>query len=127
MTAAIAAVERQYRVSGLLNEQIVGLTRLLSLVLRLLTLLELRVRHGLAQAQATLEGLYEGQASRATDRPSATRLLKAFALAEITLTRVDMGTMILWRIAPLSVRLERILIYLDLPRSLYAVLAVNSS
>ena len=109
------------------DEQIVGLTRLLSLVLRLLTLIELRVRHGLAQAHATLEGLYEGQASRATDRPTATRLLKAFARAEITLTRVDIADQRLWHITPLTARLERILAYLDLSRSLYAALAVNSS
>jgi transposase len=109
------------------DEQIIGLTRLLSLVLRLLTLIEIRVRHGLAQAQATLEGLYEGQASRTTDRPTATRLLKAFARAEITLTRVDIGDQHLWHITPLTARLERILAYLDLSRSLYDALAVNSS
>ena len=108
-------------------EQIIGLTRLLSLVLRLLTLIELRVRHGLAQAHATLEGLYEGQASRATDRPTATRLLKAFARAEITWTRVDIGGHRLWHITPLAARLERILASLDLSRSLYDALAVNSS
>jgi hypothetical protein len=38
------------------DEQILGLTRLLSLVLRLLTMIEMRVCHGLAQAHATLEG-----------------------------------------------------------------------
>lgn len=109
------------------DEQIIGLTRLLSLVLRVLTLIEIRVRRGLAQAHATVDGLFEGQASRATDRPTATRLLKAFARAEITLTRVDLGNQIRWHITPLTVRLERILAYLDLPRSLYDALAVNSS
>ena len=109
------------------NEQIIGLTRLLSLVLRLLTLIEIRVRHGLAQAHATLDGLYEGQASRTTDRPTAPRLLKAFARAEITLTRVGLGNHLLWHITPLTRRLERILAYLDLPPLLYAALADNSS
>jgi transposase len=109
------------------DDQIIGLTRLLSLVLRLLTLIEIKVRQGLASGKETLAGLYEGQTSRATDRPTATRLLKAFARAEITLTRVELGGQLLWHITPLSVLLERILTYLDLPRSLYDSLAVNSS
>ena len=109
------------------DDQIIGLTRLLSLVLRLLTLIEIKVRQGLAETKETLAGLYEGQASRVTDRPTATRLLKAFARAELTLTRVGLGGQILWHITPLSVLLERILAYLDLPKSLYDSLAVNSS
>jgi transposase len=109
------------------DDQIIGLTRLLSLALRLLTLIEIKVRQGLAETKETLAGLYEGQASRVTDRPTATRLLKAFARAELTLTRVELGGPILWHITPLSALLERILAYLDLPRSLYDSLAVNSS
>ena len=109
------------------DDQIIGLTRLLSLVLRLLTLIEIKVRQGLASGKETLAGLYEGQASRTTDRPTATRLLKAFARAEITLTRVELGGQLLWHITPLSALLERILDHLNLPGSLYDSLAVNSS
>jgi transposase len=109
------------------DDQIIGLTRLLSLVLRLLTLIEIKVRQGLAETKETLAGLYEGQASRVTDRPTATRLLKAFARAEITLTRVEFDAQVLWHVTPLSGLLERILAYLNLPKSLYNSLAVNSS
>ena len=109
------------------DDQILGLTRLLSLVLRLLTLIEIKVRQGLAETKETLGGLYEGQASRVTDSPTATRLLKAFARAEITLTRVELDGQLLWHITPLSALLERILAYLNLPKSLYDSLAVNSS
>jgi transposase len=42
------------------DDQLTGLTRLLTLALRLLTLLETQVRRGLEQAQASLTGWYEG-------------------------------------------------------------------
>src|SRR5207244_5276900 len=73
------------------DEQIIGLTRLLTIALRLLTLFELRVRAGLEEAGEGLSGLYEGQPKRKTSRPTATRLLKAIARMEITLTCVESG------------------------------------
>lgn len=109
------------------DDQISGLTRLLSLALRLLTLIETQVRHSLARAKESLVGLYEGQPSRATDSPTATRLLKAFSRAEITLTRVELGGQTLWHITPLSGLLERILEHLGLHKSFYESLAYNSS
>lgn len=56
------------------------------------TLIESRVRRGLAEEQATLTGLYEGQPSRSTDRSTGKRLLKAFARAKITLLRVELDS-----------------------------------
>jgi transposase len=109
------------------DDQIIGLTHLLTLALRLLTLIESQVRRGLAQAGEVLSGLYEGQPRRTTDRPTGVRLLKAFARAEITLTRIEMGPQVMWHITPLSGLLERILAYLGLSASLYQRLAENSS
>jgi transposase len=109
------------------EDQIIGLTRLLTLALRLLTLIESQVRRGLAQAGEVLRGLYEGQPRRTTDRPTGVRLLKAFARAEITLTRIEMGPQVMWHITPLSGLLERILAYLGLSTALYQRLAENSS
>jgi transposase len=54
------------------DDQIIGLTRLLTLALRRLTLIESQVRRGLAQAGEVLSGLYEGQPRRTTDRPTHT-------------------------------------------------------
>jgi len=109
------------------DDQIIGLTHLLTLALRLLTLIESQVRRGLARAGEVLSGLYEGQPQRTTDRPTGVRLLKAFARAEITLTRIEMGPQVMWYITPLSGLLERILAYLGLSLSLYQRLAENSS
>ena len=107
------------------EEQIKGLTRLLTLALRLLTWLETQVRRGLAQAP--LAGLYEGSPTRTTERPSGTRILQAFARAQLTLTRVEMGRGIAWHLTPLAPLHEQLLRHLHLPTSLYTALADNSS
>jgi len=60
------------------DDQIKGLVRLLSLCVRLLTLIEIVPRRHLAQHQETLAGLYEGNPNRTTASPTAVRLLKAF-------------------------------------------------
>jgi transposase len=109
------------------DDQIVGLTRLLTLALRLLTLIETQVRRGLTADQGTLAGLYDGQPNRTTDRPTATRLLKAVARTEITLTRVDVGTQSLWHVTPLPTWLGQVLGYLGLSVALYTRLLENSS
>jgi transposase len=109
------------------DDQIKGLTRLLTLALRLLTLIETQVRRGLEQAGEAVAGLYEGQPTRPTNRPTGKRLLKAFARAEITLTEVRVNASRYWHLTPLSPLHEQLLRYLRLPASLYTALAYNSS
>ncbi len=110
------------------DDQIVGLTRLLTLGVRLLTLIETQVRLSLAQAKESMAGLYPGQPTRVTDRPTATRLLRAFVRnPEITLTRIEVDGQHFWHITPLSSLQEQILAHLGLPTSLYEDLAHNSS
>ncbi len=109
------------------DDPIIGLTRLLSLGMRLLTIAEMQVRRGLAEAQETLVGLSAGQPRRETAQPTTERLLEAFVKAEITLTRVELGREVQWHITPLPELLTRVLNYLGLSPSLYARLAENSS
>lgn len=109
------------------EDQIQGLTRLLTLALRLLTLLETQVRRGLEQTQAALAGLYEGAPTRTTERPTGTRILQAFARAQITLTYVQIGRRTCWHLTPLAPLHEQLLRHLHLPTSLYTALADNSS
>jgi transposase len=108
-------------------EQIQGLTRLLTLALRRLTLLATPVRRGLEQTPEPLAGLYEGSPTRTTARPTGTRLLQAFARAQLTLTRVEMGVSLSWHLTPLSPLHEQLLRHLHLPTSLYTALADNAS
>jgi transposase len=69
------------------DDHATGLIRLLSIALRVLTLVECVVRRQLAAEEATLVGLYAGNAKRETARPTAERLLEAFQ--EVTLTVVE--------------------------------------
>ena len=109
------------------DDQITGLTHLLMLALRVLTLIETQVRRKLNMTGEQLSGLYEGQPSIQTARPTGVRLLKAFARYETTLTRVELGDQCFWHITPLSSLQEQILSYLGLSTSLYIRLIENSS
>jgi transposase len=109
------------------DDQILGLTRLLTLGARLLTLLQTQVRRVLKEQREEMGGLYEGLPKLTTARPTAKRLLRAFVRAEITLTQIQMGEYVSWHITPLSPLLEKILGYLDLSPSLYTRLIENST
>jgi transposase len=108
------------------DEQIIGLTQLLMIALRLLTLFELTVRAGLAKAGEELAGLYEGQPTRPTARPTATRLLKAIARMGITLTHVIAEDDSRWYVSALPALLLRILALIGLSPTLYTGLAGNT-
>lgn len=106
------------------EEHIKGLIRLLSLGLRVLTLLEFEVRRRLAIEKATLAGLYAGNPKRATARPTAERLLEAFQ--GITLTVIQEPHQTRCHITPLSALQERILALLQFPVDIYTRLTLDS-
>jgi transposase len=66
-----------------------GLVLLLSLALRLLTLIEYTVRRKLHETGAKLKGVYPGQPGRQTSRPSAELLLEAFKGISLTICEVN--------------------------------------
>ncbi|HEY4036725.1 MAG TPA: IS1634 family transposase [Ktedonobacteraceae bacterium] len=101
-----------------------GLLRLLTIGLRVLILLEFEVRQKLAARSSKLAGLYAGQATRATARPTAEKLLGAFD--GITLTRVEQSTQKYSHVTPLSPLQQSILALLDLPSDLFAKVAADS-
>jgi len=109
------------------DDQIIGLTHLLMLALRLFSLIEMRVRDGLTKEGEHVEGIYEGLPTHKTDRPTAPRILRLFARAQITLTRVDTGAAKQWHITPLSPILQKVVAYSGLSPSLYQRLAGNLS
>jgi transposase len=61
------------------DDQIKGLTFLLTLGIRVLTLLEFVVRRSLAATNTTLSGLFPDRPEKETAQPTAERLLKAFS------------------------------------------------
>jgi transposase len=78
----------------------VGLVRLLTLALRVLTLLEGVVRQRLGEQKEELAGLFAGNPKRRTAQPTAERLLETFR--EVTLTVVSAPGFVQRHITPLS-------------------------
>jgi transposase len=109
------------------DDQIQGLTHLVTLALRVLMLFEVLVRRGQQESGEKLKGLYPGQAKQDTDRPTAKRVLAAISRAEITLTRVVSGGEVHWHLKTLPVLVKQVLGYLGLSEAVYTRLAINSS
>jgi len=106
------------------DDHATGLIRLLSMALRVLTLVEFVVRRQLAAAGATLAGLYAGNAKRETARPTAERLLEAFQ--DVTLTVVEGGHEVYRHLTVLSPLQERILELLGFSSRVYTRLCTVS-
>jgi transposase len=100
-----------------------GLVLLLSIALRVLTLLEWVVRRKLLEGQEKLKGLYPGQPGRQTDRPSAELLLRAFR--GISLVVEQLAGQVVRLLTPLNALQQRLLVLLDLPGDLYARLEIH--
>jgi len=107
------------------DDHATGLIPLLSLGLRVLTLLEFVVRRRLAAEGSPLRGLYAGNPKRATARPTAELLLGAFK--EITLTIFQEGERTRRHLTPLTEVQQRILELLDFSPTIYTTLCADSS
>jgi transposase len=107
------------------DDHATGLIRLLSIALRVLTLLEFVGRRQLAAEGAKLAGLYAGNPKRETDRPTAERLLEAFQ--DITLTIIKGPHQTDRHVTALRPLQQRILEILGFASALYTRLGTISS
>ncbi len=94
-----------------------GLVRLLSLALRVLTVVEHVVRDALQAASRTLSGLHAANPKRESAYPTTERLLSSFR--GITLTVVHLPEETIRHVTPLSDLQHTILDLLGLPSSIY--------
>src|SRR5216683_182527 len=107
------------------DDHATGLIRLLSIALRVLTLLEFVGRRQLAAEGTKLAGLYAGNPKRATARPTAERLLEAFE--DITLTIVKGPQQTDRYVTALSPLQQRMLGILGFSSALYTRLCTISA
>jgi transposase len=107
------------------NEQIEGLTYLLTLGVRVLTVTEFVLRRSLETAQARLPSLHPENKQKRTDKPTAERILKAFSAISLTIIKTAAGEDILRRLTPLSGLQEDILRRLGLGAALYGQLEIQ--
>lgn len=98
------------------EQRIRGLMFLLTIALRVFTLIEFVVRHQLADQQTSLAGLYDGNPKRTTNRPTADRLLRAFCGLSLYFHR-DGST----EISPLNCLQQQVLKLMGFPESLYTL------
>nr|WP_323131772.1 transposase [Microcystis aeruginosa] len=96
------------------EDKIKGLMFLLTIALRVFTLMEFVVRRQLRQSQSSLAGLYDGNPKRSTDRPTAEQMLKAFRNLTLYIER-DGKT----EISCLNEVQQQILRLMNIPESIY--------
>jgi hypothetical protein len=89
---------------------------LLTLALRVFTLIEFVVPEAISASKQKLAGLYDGNPKRATERPSAEQLLKAFD--NLTLYLLPDTSIF---VTTLSTLHRQILSLLRLPDSIYSL------
>jgi transposase len=103
------------------ESRVVGLVHLLSIGLRVLTLVEYVARRSLAACGEKLRGVYAGQPGRGTSRPSAELLLAAFRGLDLRIVEAEgVGHR---TVTPLNAVQKRILQLLGIPRHVYEGLA----
>ena len=102
------------------DDQAQGLMHLLSLGLRILTLIEFVVERQLKEQGETLYGLFPGNPKRATARPTTERILKAFK--PITLTIMKVSDQEYGHVSPLNSLQQKILQLLELLPDIYVSL-----
>jgi transposase len=99
------------------ESRMVGLIYLLTIALRVLTLVEFQVRRALKDEGQTLTGIYAGQKGRQTARPSTELLLKAFQGIDAVIGTVK--GKVVSHLHPLTETQKRILSLLGLDDQLY--------
>jgi transposase len=97
--------------------RIQGLVYLLSVALRVLSLVEWAVRERLREGKAKLRDIYAGQPGRQTARPSAELLLRAMRAISVSVVEVNGEVHVL--VSPLTPVQRRLLALWDLPSDSY--------
>lgn len=107
------------------DDQIQGLTYLLTVGVRVLTVMEFILRRSLQQDQATLPGLHLENRNKQTNKPTAERVLNAFDKISLTIIQDAAGNEIRRWLTPLSAVQQDILCRLGLDPELYWQLEIQ--
>lgn len=107
------------------DDQVKGLVHLLGLAVRILTLIEFVVGRSLKKSGEFLLGLYPGNPLKATQRPTAEKLLEAFK--NLTLTLFHIKIEYYTDVTELNSLQNKILLCLGLSPDIYSGLVENST
>lgn len=101
------------------EDQILGMTRMLTLALKILTLMTAELRENLKKDDKVLVGLYAGQPKRKHPSPTVQSILEYFTRQEITLVGMKEGDRRHWGITGFTDKCREILRYLHIPEEKY--------
>ena len=101
------------------DAQIGGLVRLMTLALRMLSVVEMQGRHGVAATGHKAKGYYSGQPGRQTDSPSGQRILETVTRQQLTLYGTKTRTGTEWQLATLPEIVRQLLGFLGLGETLH--------
>jgi len=105
------------------DDQVQGMTNLLTIAVRFLTLIEFDVRRKLKRSGEKLPGLIENNPKKGIDNPTTERLLKQFD--KIFLTTVHLPGQVIRHVTPLNELQIRILELLGFSLDIYSCLTEN--
>jgi transposase len=103
------------------QERLKGITRLLSIGVRLITILEYSISKNLKEAKETIKGLDVAHPNKTTATPTAISILKTFCREKINLSQITIKEKNYWTLSKISEDLIRVLKYLKIPLELYKV------
>jgi hypothetical protein len=109
------------------DEQIQGLTYLLTLGVRVLSVMEFTLRRSLQKEDAKLAGLHPENGNKCTDKPTAERVLKAFSQVSLTIIKEAAGRELMRWLTPLSSVQQDILQRLSLDIALCRQLEIQNT
>jgi transposase len=99
------------------SDQIKGMTNLLTLAVRVYTLIEYVVRRSLAEKKEAVSGLYCGNPKKSTDKPTYEKILKAFSNISLTIFKTENG--VEKQLIPLNQTQTEILRHLGMEVTIY--------
>lgn len=101
------------------NDQVEGMTYLLTLCVRVLTLIEFVIQRSLKEDKTELPDMHPENRKKTTAKPSAEKILKAFSQINLTLICDIAGNIVLRSLKPLSTLQKEIIHRLGLDTSIY--------
>ncbi len=101
------------------QDQILGMTRLLMLALKILTLMTAELRNNMKKENITLKGLYPGQPARLHSEPTSRSILEYVSRQNIAIFEYNVGEVQYWEITKIPDACKTILKLLKLPEDTY--------
>ena len=113
-------VVKRLEIDQIVNQYAGTHIRQRGLDIRVMTFMEMLVRHELRELKTAISGLYRGQPSRLTTQPMAHRILDTLSRANINLSRICIEGSLYWDVTKLPDNITFILKSLGIPLKLYS-------